>query len=97
MVGVHRHDVVPGGHRPIGAELALGREVDRILGPQALEDGPQGVILKALHLGRIELGQRRGIGLRGGLADLHSDVHGFTPFRTRQTARRPDSSQFALT
>ena len=81
MVGVHRHDVVPLGDRPIGAKFAFGREVDRILPAQALEHRPDGVVIEAIHPGRIELFQGQGRILGGGLSgfDLDGDIHGFLP------------------
>jgi hypothetical protein len=88
VVGVHRHDVVPPGDRPIGTKFALGREVDGVLGAQALEDGPDGAGLEAVRIARIELLKRQGGGLGcGGLrgVDFHGDVHGFTPFRPAPT------------
>jgi hypothetical protein len=38
-MGLHFNDVVEPGDRPIGAELALGAVVDRILAAQPLEEG----------------------------------------------------------
>ena len=61
VVGVHGHDVVELGHRPIRSELVLRREVDRILLPQPLEERPDGVVAEALRHGRIDRLDRHGI------------------------------------
>jgi hypothetical protein len=68
VIGVDGHDVVVPGDRPIGAELALGRQVDGIFGPQALEVPPHLIGLEQGRLGRIDLVQRRCIGQGPGIA-----------------------------
>ena len=67
VIGVHRHDVGPFAHRPVGPVGARRRVVDRRLGAQALEVGPHGVGLEETRLGRIEGLQRLGPGPRAGL------------------------------
>lgn len=62
VVGVHVHDVVEAGHRPIGAVLLVHRIVHGVLIAQPLEEGPVSVVAEALRFGRIDLIQRHGVG-----------------------------------
>ena len=45
-----------------GRDVALGREVHRVLGPQPLEVGPMRVGLEQRGLGRVQRLERRGVG-----------------------------------
>ena len=78
MVGVHGEDVVPAGDGPVRAELALRREVDRILPPQPGEVGPDRILLEPAGISRIDLVQGQGVGPHGlgRRIGLHGDVHG---------------------
>jgi len=67
VVGVHGDDVVEAGHRPVGAVFAVAAVVDRVLAPQPLEPGPVGVAGEQVHVGDVEILQRRRIGLLPGV------------------------------
>jgi len=58
VIAVDGDNVVEPGHRPIGAEFALGRVVNRILCAQALEPGPMAVGDEMLDIGHLKLIQR---------------------------------------
>ena len=82
VVGVHRHDVLPPGHGPVGPEVALGGEVDGVLAPQAGEDGQDGVLLEPVGATRVQELEGGFVGLADGLVgiDPDGDVHGALPF-----------------
>ncbi len=63
VIGVHGHDVVIAGDRPIGAELAVAAVMDRRLPAQPLEPGPVGIGAEQLRVTGVEIFQGRRIGL----------------------------------
>ena len=94
VVGVHRHDVVVLGHRPVRPELMLGGVVHRVFFAQALEIRPHRIGAEKLRIGGTDLGERHGIGaLAGGLLQIvmqiaRGDVHGGPPDSIFQSLRR---------
>ena len=83
MIGVHGHDVIVSADRPEGPVIAFRGVMDRCLGPQPLEVGPDRVLTKEFGTGRIEGFKRFSIGLGPRLV---SDVDGSVTHARRSFA-----------